>query len=75
MKLLALKGLVVGLCIYLCTLIDGDRLYDTLYELKVQLMRQNTTLTDVAQWLECRPEHQRVAGSIPGQGFIPWLQV
>lgn len=47
MKQLALKELVVGLCIYLCTLIDGDGLYDTLYELKVQLLRQNTVLTGV----------------------------
>ena len=29
---------------------------------------KTATLVGVAQWIECRPENQRVAGSIPSQG-------
>ena len=28
----------------------------------------STVLADVAQWIECQPVNQRVAGSIPSQG-------
>ena len=32
-----------------------------------------TALTGVAQWIECQPENQRVAGSIPSLGHMPGL--
>ena len=32
------------------------------------------TLAGVAQWIECRPANQRVAGSIPSLGHMPGLQ-
>lgn len=32
-------------------------------------------LTGLAQWLEYRPEHQRVLDSIPSQSCVPVLQV
>ena len=31
-------------------------------------------LAGVAQWIECQPANQRVAGSIPGLGHMPGLQ-
>ena len=31
-------------------------------------VKMATALTGVAQWIECQPENQRVAGSIPSQG-------
>lgn len=34
-----------------------------------------TALAGVVKWLECWPLHQRVEGSIPGQGYILGLQV
>ena len=30
--------------------------------------KTDTHLTGVAQWIECQPANQRVAGSIPSQG-------
>ena len=30
----------------------------------------NPALAGVAQWIECRPENQRVTGSIPSQGTV-----
>ena len=29
---------------------------------------ESQALADVAQWIECQPANQRVAGSIPSQG-------
>ena len=43
--------------------------------------KEHPTLAGVAQWTECRPANQRVAGSIPvrahawGAGQAPWTQV
>ena len=35
-----------------------------IYVIKLQII----ALAGVAQWIECRPANQRVAGSIPSQG-------
>ena len=31
-------------------------------------------LAGVAQWVECQPANQRVAGLIPSLGYMPGLQ-
>ena len=33
----------------------------------------STALAGVAQWIECQPANQRVAGSIPSLGHMPGL--
>ena len=35
---------------------------------------QERALASVAQWIECQPENQRVAGLIPSLGHMPGLQ-
>nr|KAF6416511.1 MYCBP associated protein [Molossus molossus] len=42
---------------------------------KMSLTNNVPALAGVAQGLECRPVHQRVAGLIPCQGLVPGLQV
>ena len=37
-------------------------------ELNVPIKRNRVALAGVAQWIECWPENQRVAGLIPSQG-------
>lgn len=32
-------------------------------------------MASVAQWVEHQPKHQSILGLIPGQGYIPELQV
>ena len=34
---------------------------------------EETALTGVAQWIECRPANQRVDGSFPSLRHMPWL--
>ena len=38
------------------------------------LLQVLPALAGVAQWTECQPANQRVAGSIPSQGHMPGLQ-
>ena len=34
----------------------------------IQVKNENTALAGVAQWIECGPVNQKVAGSLPDQG-------
>ena len=38
-------------------------------------MKRIMALADVAQWIECRPVNQRVAGLIPNLGHMPELWI
>ena len=37
-------------------------------------LKKILALAGVAQWIECQPANQRVAGSIPSLGHMPGLQ-
>ena len=39
-----------------------------------KLISNSVALTDVAQWIECWPGNQRVAGWIPNLGHMPGLR-
>ena len=43
-------------------------MYAQMYSLKHLKIFNNCSLASVAQWIEHRPENQRVAGSIPSEG-------